>query len=136
MANTRPVGKRQLFPEVDMVQLKRVGVFSCAKVSGILYAALGLILGLLMSLFSLAVGSMMRQYGESGGIFGAIFGVGAIIFLPIFYGVLGFLVGALMAWIYNLIASAFGGIEMEFEDTRVAAAPQATAPEDDLASRR
>jgi hypothetical protein len=119
-----------------MVQLKQIGVFSCAKVSGILYAAMGLIIGLFMTLFSLALGSLMESAGESGGIFGVFFGVGSIILLPIFYGVLGFIGGALMAWIYNLIAGQFGGIEMEFEDTRAAAPPRATAPEDDVASRR
>lgn len=108
-----------------MVNLKRIGVFSLAKVLGVLYAALGLIFGLFFSLFGLAFGSMMSQYGESGGMFGAMFGVGAIIFLPIFYGVLGFIGGALTAWIYNMIAGATGGIEVEFENPAPPVPPQA-----------
>jgi hypothetical protein len=42
-----------------------------------------------------------------------MFGVGAIIFLPLFYGVLGLIGGALGAALYNLFAGLFGGIELE-----------------------
>jgi hypothetical protein len=108
-----------------MVQLKKIGIYSCAKVMGILYAAVGLIFGVFISLFSLALGSLAHNMGESGGFFGALFGVGSIIILPIFYGVLGFVAGAIMAWVYNMVAQSFGGVEMEFEDTRVVSQPPA-----------
>jgi hypothetical protein len=42
----------------------------------------------------------------------------AIIFsflAPVFYGVLGFLLGILAAWIYNVVAKWTGGIEFEVE---------------------
>ena len=107
-----------------MVTLKRIGVFSLAKVLAVLYAALGLIIGLFFSLFGLAFGSMMNQYGNGGGMYGALFGVGAIIFMPIFYGIIGFVGGALTAWIYNMIAGAAGGIELEFENPAQPVQPQ------------
>ena len=44
------------------------------------------------------------------GWFGGLFGVGAVIFLPIFYGVLGAIGGALAALIYNIIAGMVGGL--------------------------
>jgi len=44
-----------------------------------------------------------------------MFGVGAIIFLPIFYGVLGLVAGAIGAALYNLFAGMLGGIELETE---------------------
>ena len=44
-----------------------------------------------------------------------MFGVGAIIFLPLFYGVMGVVLGAISAGLYNLIAGMLGGIEVETE---------------------
>jgi hypothetical protein len=43
---------------------------------------------------------------------GAVFGVGAVVILPIFYGVMGGLMGLLMAWLYNLVAGFVGGVEI------------------------
>jgi uncharacterized membrane protein len=46
-------------------------------------------------------------------IMGLMFGMG--IFMPIIYGVMGFVFGALGAVVYNLIARWIGGIEVEVE---------------------
>jgi hypothetical protein len=94
--------------------LRRIGPFSCAKISGIIYAIVGLILGGLFSFIAL-VGTAFSDSPSS-----ALFGVGAVIILPIIYGGLGFVGGALMAWLYNVVASWIGGIEMEFEEERPA----------------
>jgi len=93
--------------------LKRIDPISCAKVNGVLYALLGLIMGLFFSLFSF-VGAVFGA-GSDAGMFGAIFGLGAIILMPIFYGVLGFIGGAIIAWLYNKIATYMGGVEVEFD---------------------
>ena len=44
-----------------------------------------------------------------------LFGIGAPIFLPIFYGIMGFVGGLLSAWLYNIVAKWVGGIEIETE---------------------
>jgi hypothetical protein len=44
---------------------------------------------------------------------GALFGVGSILLLPLFYGALGFIGGAISAFVYNLVAGVVGGIELE-----------------------
>ncbi len=98
--------------------VRRMGVFSVAKIMGLLHAIMGFIFGIFMSLFSLAMSSFARGMGEESAAFGALFGVGAVIFLPIFYGVLGFLGGAVMTWLYNLIAGWVGGIEIDLEEHR------------------
>ncbi len=107
--------------------VKRLGVFSCAKVTGILYAGIGFIAGLIFTFISLVIGSLAADYGGGPNPFAAIFGVGAIIFLPVFYGLAGFVGGALMAWMYNVIVGFAGGIEVEFE-----AAPSAPAQASDM----
>ena len=99
------------------MQLKRVGPLSCAKVMGIVYAALGLIVGFFVSIaavFGVALGSAAGD--EPGAaLIGLLFGVGAIIALPVFYGLLGFVCGAVVAALYNLVARLTGGIELELE---------------------
>jgi len=108
--------------------VKKLGIFSFAKVSGILDALFGLVSGVIFSLMSLVVGSIGRGMGNESAMFGMMFGVGAIIFLPIFYGVIGFVFSALFAWLYNLIAGWVGGFEIELEDNRPAPTESYQAP--------
>ena len=99
--------------------IRKIGVVSCGKVSGALYALAGLIIGACIALFSLVgAGAMMASGdrnggGAMGGMFGAMFGVGAIILLPLFYGVVGFIGGLITAALYNLVAGMVGGIEVD-----------------------
>ena len=90
--------------------INRVGPVSFAKLAGTLYAILGLIIGALFSLVAMMGGMMM---GQSGGGYGMIFGVGAIILFPILYGVCGFLISLIGAALYNLAAGIAGGVEID-----------------------
>jgi hypothetical protein len=45
----------------------------------------------------------------------AFFGVGAIVILPIVYGVMGAIFAAIGAFIYNIVAGWVGGIEIEVQ---------------------
>ena len=93
--------------------VRRVNPLSLAKVAGVLYAILGLIFGALMSLFSFVASSMMPQ--QDAGPFAMLFGVGAIIALPIVYGVVGFIMSLIMAALYNLVAGMVGGVEVDLQ---------------------
>ena len=95
-----------------IIKIKKIGVLSLGKISAVLYAIIGLIFGVFMAFVSLA-GAAFSQ--STTGMFGMVFGVGAIVLLPIFYGVMGFVVGLLTALLYNLIANWIGGLELEIE---------------------
>jgi hypothetical protein len=47
---------------------------------------------------------------------GFMFGIGSL-FLPIIYGVFGFLGGLIAAAVYNLVAKWTGGVEITLTDT-------------------
>lgn len=97
--------------------LKKIGVLSLARMLGGAYAALGLVVGFIFSLASLVgsfAASMANSEEAAGAAIGLLIGVGAIVFMPIMYGLMGFLGGALMAFIFNIMAGVFGGIEMTF----------------------
>ena len=98
--------------------IKRVGVLSAAKLLGLLYAGIGLIVGLLFALFSVLGGGAMMAAGggEEAAMGGGAMmgmGIGFAIFAPICSGFLGFLGGALSAWLYNIAAGFAGGIEID-----------------------
>ena len=91
--------------------INRIAPFSLAKISGTLYAIIGLIFGALISLIAMA--GAMAAAGDQGSMFGAMFGVGAIVLFPIFYGCLGFVGSLIVAWLYNLLAGMVGGVELD-----------------------
>jgi hypothetical protein len=98
--------------------IKRVGPVSCAKLSGILYALLGLVFGGVVSLIALVAGNMLSGASGSGGMgggMGALMGVGAIVVFPILYGIMGFVVTLIGALLFNLAASISGGVEIEVQ---------------------
>jgi hypothetical protein len=43
--------------------------------------------------------------------------VGAVILLPIFYGITGFIGGIIMAAVYNFVAGVVGGVELDLQPT-------------------
>jgi len=95
--------------------LKSVGVLSAEKIMGVLGAFGGLIGGAFMALISL-LGGVVQQGGHGNAAIPALFvGVGAIVFLPILYGIFGFIGGMIYALLYNLAAGVIGGLELEIE---------------------
>ncbi len=108
-----------------MTTIRSIGIFSAAKVNALLYG----ILGLLMAPFFL-LGPGLSMLGGST----RPQGVGGIIFLsafvPICYAIFGFIAGALIAFIYNAISHAVGGIEVELQTAGpfVVEAPREIAP--------
>jgi hypothetical protein len=89
--------------------IKRIGPLSCAKLSGLLYAAIGLLIGGVFSLAAMAGAFASETAGAAG--FGAIIGVGAVIVFPFLYGLMGFVGTLIAAWLYNVAAGIVGGVE-------------------------
>ncbi len=96
--------------------IRRVGIGSVVKVSGVLYALLGLVMGLCFALFAMVgLGAAAASNDEVPGWLGSIFGIGAIVIFPIMYGVMGVIGGVIMAALYNLVASITGGLEIDVQ---------------------
>lgn len=96
--------------------IRRVGPLSLAKVAGALYGAIGLIAGAVFALLALVgvgIGAAAGGDEAMGPLFGVLFGVGAIVVLPVFYGAIGFLGGLIGAVLYNLLARTVGGVEID-----------------------
>jgi hypothetical protein len=94
-----------------MQRIKSVGVLSCAKMLGVLYGCMGLLfipIALVGGLASIA--SQQTNSAISGA---ALLAFGLL--APFLYGGMGFVSGAIGAWIYNLIAKRLGGIEVQLD---------------------
>jgi len=102
----------------DFVRITRIGPVSAGKVAFVLYAGIGLIIGCIVAVASLLGATIGAASGDRSALFGAIFGVGAVILLPIMYGVFGALGAMLAAALYNLTAGVVGGVELTIESAQ------------------
>jgi len=96
------------------MQLRSVGVLSVAKMMGAIYGLLGL---LFLPIFLIA-GAAGLMGGGDNKMAGAAVGVGMIvmaILMPLIYGAMGFVCGAIGAFLYNFLAGRLGGIEMNLQ---------------------
>jgi hypothetical protein len=97
------------------MELKEIGPVSCAKVLGILYGGIGLIAGAIIGFFA-AAGAALGSGTEHGNpLVGSLLGMGAIVFFPLLYGVLGALGGLIVSALYNVIARWVGGIQVTLQ---------------------
>jgi hypothetical protein len=104
--------------------LQSIGVLSCAKIMGAVYFGLGL----LFVPFLLIGAWAGTLTGAPANMFGSLALVIIGVLAPIFYGLIGFLMGAFSAFIYNLFAGWFGGIELVLQAPPVAAMPVSSMP--------
>ena len=100
------------------LKLKRIAPLQAGKMLAALYGLLSLVFVPFMLAF-MAFGSLAARSQGAGNV-PAIplmlgMGVGAIIMLPLFYALMGFVFGILSAWVYNLLAKWLGGFELDFE---------------------
>jgi hypothetical protein len=102
------------------MHVKRVGVFSYAKITAVTNAAFGLILGVIYGLIFMVVGGAIMAGGGRGssgaGASSFVIGLIMMVAIPIFCAIFGFIGGAIGALIYNVAAGFVGGIELELEN--------------------
>jgi hypothetical protein len=101
-----------------VTRLRHISVVQFALVAAVLYAMIGIIIGLA---WWLVISPIMMLGVKHSGIttpgMAAMTGIGffAIIFFPIMYGIIGFIAGLLYAALYNLAARWTGGFELTLD---------------------
>ena len=108
-----------------MFRLRSVGVLSCAKVFAVIHAVIGILIGFFVLVFGI-IGAALAPAHQK---FGAIGIIVLAALSPAFYGVIGFVIGALWAFVYNLTAQFSGGLELQLDAepaTQFVAPPAAT----------
>jgi hypothetical protein len=96
-----------------------------AVMIGAISAVIGLIVGILYAIVGAAIMSMLSSAGTGVdlGAIGILFGVGAIIVMPIVGFIGGLIEGLIIAVIYNFLAPRIGGIKLRFEEQSRGAPP-------------
>jgi hypothetical protein len=85
------------------MRIRRFGVAQTAKILGLLYAFMGLLL--------IPIFLYLNTFSPEGG-FGPLF----LLAVPLLYGLLGFIMTAIGCALYNLVASWVGGIEVQLDE--------------------
>ena len=103
-----------------MKKINKIGVLSLAKFQAILGMFFGLILGIIYSFGGLIVDTLVSSdlmtSAETPGLsYGTILAFGALIGMPLMFGIFGFVLGLIEAIFYNFFAKKFGGLKVEFE---------------------
>ena len=100
------------------LKLKRIDPVKYALIASILTVLIMLIVFVpMMLLFSaIGLGAVSSEFGGGAGAFGALLGGGIfIIFVPIFYGVLVFIITLISSSLLNFILKKTGGLDIDFE---------------------
>ncbi len=98
-------------------RITSLGVLSCAKISAIIYGAISLIIMPFVLIAALFMSIMPRTENAPSGAFLVFFAL----IMPFFYAAIGFVFGALAAFVYNLAANWVGGIELDLQPAAGAA---------------
>ncbi len=93
------------------MKIKRIEILSLAKICAGIYGIAGFVVGLLMA--SGIGGMMMLAPMGNIGIYSGMLAFAAIIVAPIVGAVYGFVIGTIVAFLYNLLAERIGGVEFE-----------------------
>ena len=93
------------------IKIKRFEPLQLGKMFALLHGMIGLIFLPIVLLFSL-IASKLPPTQRVGAM---AMGIGFMLFMPIMYAVMGFLVGVIGGCLYNLFAKWIGGIEVEIE---------------------
>ena len=95
-------------------ELKRIDILSVAKVYAVLAAIFGFIEGLFIAAFPRVATQTVSVMGiKMTGV--STLGPLAIIAVPVLSVIIGFIAGAIGAFLYNVVAGWVGGVELEFE---------------------
>ena len=86
-----------------MKEVRRIGALSFGKIN----AMLGLLLGLIISVFELVVFGAMGVLDVSS--------VAFVVILPICYAIAGFVFGLIWASLYNVVVKWVGGVELDIK---------------------
>jgi hypothetical protein len=87
-------------------EIKKVGIVSYARIYTLIAALWGLIEGAFITLSYVGIRAHTAMPGAH--VFGAL----AVITLPIFLGIISFIISGLEAWLYNVVVPKVGGIKV------------------------
>lgn len=104
--------------KVENKRIVRINAATVAMFQGTFAAILGLGVAVLHSLKATVHVAQSTDSVITGMTFGLAAGIISIIVVPLLYFALGWVVGFVQGWAYNVILGASGGIVVQLEDEK------------------
>jgi hypothetical protein len=102
----------------------KVGISSLGKLVGVWAAILGLVVGVIGSVVSVVSVFENNNYSVLGGIGVALLVVlGWVIVYPVVMFVVGWVQGAIVAIVFNVVVAGSGGLTLDVEEGKLEVAP-------------
>ncbi len=89
-------------------EVKKLDILQASKISGIMYFLISLVFVIPMFMF-------MSILPNNDDLDMPFWSGSFMIFIPFFYGLMGFVITAVMSALYNFLADRMGGIKMSME---------------------
>jgi len=98
--------------------IQSIPVMPFALMIAVISAVIGLIIGIIYAgVFGVILSTVSHNTGVAGlGLLGILFGVGAVIIMPILGFIGGLIQGIIIAVLYNFLAPRIGGIKLRFKE--------------------
>jgi hypothetical protein len=107
-----PIRAHRFIRYFVMTVIKSIEIISWAKIHALFGIVFGLIYGVLFAIMGTAIGAKFSMPGAT------TLGLLSIIVFPIIFGIMAFICGAILAFIYNIFAAKVGGIEIELAEKK------------------
>ena len=88
-------------------EISHIDVLSVGKVAAAIYGASGALMWIFLPIFML-----LPMEGAAEAVFARGFILFFFLSAPLFYAVMGFIIGIVVGAVYNLLARSFGGLEI------------------------
>ena len=106
LSNESSVLNEQAEFGVKIQRIKKFNPVQTAKIVAVLYLVVSVVIFLPVMLIAASLSPSAGSAGMS---------VAVILFMPLMYALGGFIMTLISCWLYNLVSSKVGGIEVELE---------------------
>jgi hypothetical protein len=103
----------------------KLGVGSLGKLIGVWFALVGLFVGVISAVVSVVSVFANNDYSVLAGVgIAALLAVGWVVVYPVVMFFIGWLQGAILAIIFNVVVAGSGGLSMHMEETNMDGTPK------------
>ncbi len=99
------------------MELKKISILGLAKILALFGIAYGLVSGILLS-FAYSKSEVLTAAGQQLPAMITGLGYWTILVMPILNGIVYFIAGIILAFLYNIFAGWIGGIKIEFAEKK------------------
>jgi len=111
---------------IKRVRIRRISPFSLGKILAVIEFVIGLLIAIPLALFAwlMTAGLPYPTAQEDELFFWLFFSGWPLLFMPLIYAMVGFVLGVVSGFVYNMVARIVGGLELEVEGEFIPQEPE------------